>query len=720
MKLFPGITLALACIPTIVWGQPAGRDAGEVVYIVNGRSVALERSDSSRAFRVSAGRDADFQAAVERIPGFHLEPLSRYGLVLVRAPIGGTFEGFDTGIASVGAGDLVEAEMPVYQSGRIQMLLVNQFMVRFREFVDEAAARALIADDLGAEIVRDDEREKGRFAISFPGMSAEEALPIVNELNSNPLVREAYPEFVRIYPPRTGRLEDLQRAGIDDPEIVARVESGAQGASFFSSCTPATASSGASVPHDPYFSEQWALEHIAGGPAGGLAGADINVAPAWQSTKGAASVRIAIIDDGVETTHPDLMDKIELPGFDATYDPQSGVPADPNPLLPRDSHGTAVAGIAAAATNNMKGIAGVDWHAKIIPIRLGSTDPACMSDCSWITSADAERRSIEAAVELGANVLINSWTIDGTSQNYPGLEEAIHDALAAGHVVVFAAGNNTYWQTTQEEVAVSFPASLAASSSDSIVTGGLIAVSATNQWDEFKTHVNDQFVPPIHYEEPLWGSNRGPAVTVAAPGVRIYTTKTGGGYDYFCMTSAATPFVGGAAALLLSIYPNATSAEIKSWIEEGAHDLGANGFDFFYGYGRLDVLGALEAAAVQIDLEVESANEPIGWKENRRVWATVTRGGIPVVGLPVGLDIADASYLHVVSSLPQLTNASGIAEIVVRGNTLSSRSIDIAATAGTTTVSRPVKVPTLTGWTVIAFFTLVVVRMRFVRRLAQH
>jgi subtilisin family serine protease len=429
-------------------------------------------------------------------------------------------------------------------------------------------------------------------------------------------------------------------------------------------------------------------------------------------------VRIAIIDIGVATNHPDLASRIEMPGFDA-----SGI-GDPNPQNSQDFHGTAVAGIAAAVTDNMTGIAGVDWQAKIVPVRVGASDPQCGSDCPWATTEDAERRSIDAAVALGARVLVNSWTLDGAGSAYPGLEEAVEDAIAAGSVVIFAVGNNNITQTDPASLSVLFPANLTESGVHALVRDGVIAVSATNPWDEFKAHPLDPDMPSSHSIEPLWGSNRGSAVTVAAPGAKIVTTtltSTGNDYAYFCGTSAAAPFVGGAASLLLSVYPNASPAEIKSWIEKGAyHPLAAGNTNFrddFLGYGRLDIAGAFAEAAVAVTLEIQSPTVRIARNETRKVWVTVKRGGVPVVGLPVNLAAEHPNYLTVVSSLPILTNSLGVAEGIVQGKTLWRHTTQLEASAGTTKDSKPVQVPTVTAWGQFLIVLLIGLRLlRWTRR----
>jgi thermitase len=242
-------------------------------------------------------------------------------------------------------------------------------------------------------------------------------------------------------------------------------------------------------------------------------------------------VIIAILDEGVDASHPDLKDKIVDP-YDSVTDAQGQTPD------PWDGHGTACAGIAAAVTNNSLGVAGVGYKAKIMPVRIASTQAAGED---WVTTTEIIARGIDWAVEHGADVLSNSW---GGGDPDPYIEDAIKRGLSNGRkglgaVFVFAAGNHSG--------PVEWPANLSKSLA-------VMAISATNEWDELKTSTSKD-------GETWWGSNFGPEITVAAPGVHIVTTDMvgKGGYvdgDYFSGfngTSAATPHVAGVAALILSM-----------------------------------------------------------------------------------------------------------------------------------------------------------------------
>jgi subtilisin family serine protease len=196
------------------------------------------------------------------------------------------------------------------------------------------------------------------------------------------------------------------------------------------------------VPNDPLFPQQWSLSNS--GQTGGTAGADVAAVPAWDVSTGSPDIVIAIIDTGVDTTHPDLAGNIwtnpgEIPG--------NGVDDDGNGLVddvhgydffnldadPMDDngHGTHVAGLAAARGNDGAGIAGVAWNARILPLKFlgpdGTGPISAAIDC------------IEYAISKGARILNNSW---GGYDFSAALELAIQHANDAGALFVAAAGND--------------------------------------------------------------------------------------------------------------------------------------------------------------------------------------------------------------------------------------------------------------------------------------
>ncbi len=257
------------------------------------------------------------------------------------------------------------------------------------------------------------------------------------------------------------------------------------------------ASQASSTPNDPQFVAQWALDNT--GQGGGAFGSDIGAIPGWQKVKGDRDTVVAVIDTGVDTRHPDLArnlwsNKREANGKKNEDDDRDGyvdnvsgwnfVNDTPN-VNDDHGHGTAMAGIIAAETNNRQGIAGVMWQASLMPLKaLDSTGSGAISDVV---------EAIDFAVSHGAGVINCSFGTEAFSQS---LFDAINRASLSGVLVVTSAGNNG-WDLSQTPY---YPASYAASN--------LIAVAATNNNDLLATFSN-------------YGANN---VHVAAPGIDVLTT----------------------------------------------------------------------------------------------------------------------------------------------------------------------------------------------------
>ncbi|HID61228.1 MAG TPA: peptidase S8, partial [Anaerolineae bacterium] len=279
------------------------------------------------------------------------------------------------------------------------------------------------------------------------------------------------------------------------------------------------------TPNDAYFPSQWGLTKI-GAPQ------------AWDVTTGSSNLTIAIVDSGIDLDHPDLSGKIIL-GYD--YVNGDWYPDDDY------GHGTHVAGIAAAQTNNGLGVAGVSWGARLMALKV--LDAGGSGSYADVASA------VTYAADHGAKIINLSLGGDYDSQT---LHDAVTYAHNTGCVVAAATGNNNG--------PVLYPAKYAEA----------FAVAATDSNDVR-----------------AWFSNYGPEVDVAAPGVSIYSTYPGGGYTYMNGTSMATPYVAGLAALIWSEYSSYTNDQVEGRIEMTAVDLGAAGWDQYYGHGRIDAQAAL-------------------------------------------------------------------------------------------------------------------------------
>lgn len=286
------------------------------------------------------------------------------------------------------------------------------------------------------------------------------------------------------------------------------------------------------TPNDPYYPQQWGPRNIQ---------ADL----AWDKVSPAkrSGVTIAVLDTGVNLNHEDLQAGL-VPGYN--FINNNNTPTDGH------GHGTHVAGIAAAAVNNGKGIAGIAGGAKIMPVKV--MNDSGFGDYAGIING------IKYAVDHGADVISLSLGGPGFSR---AMQDAVDYAVSRGVSVVAASGNNNG--------PVAFPGNC-----EGVITVG--AVDSNNQRASF--------------------SNYGPEMDVAAPGVNIFSSYKGSASSYTSMsgTSMATPFVSGVAALVKAANPNLAPGEIAGIINQSATDLGAAGFDNYYGYGLVNAAKAVDLA----------------------------------------------------------------------------------------------------------------------------
>jgi subtilisin family serine protease len=305
------------------------------------------------------------------------------------------------------------------------------------------------------------------------------------------------------------------------------------------------------VPNDPHYAEQWHLSRI-------------RAPEAWDLFTGDDSIVIAVIDTGVDLDHPDLVGKLWI---NAGEIPDNNLDDDGNGYVddthgwdfvnsdadPQDDywHGTHVAGIATADTNNGQGVAGVAWGARIMPLKVLDS----RGDGSYADVASA----IVYAVDHGTMIL--NLSLGGEDYSHT-LVEAVNYARERGGLLAAAAGN--------ESGAVLYPAA----------NDGVLAVAATTRQDKR-----------------WYGSNHGPEIDIAAPGADIYNTTLNNSYASASGTSTATPQVSGLAALVWSAQPSLTNAEVARVITRTVRDLGQPGWDRYYGWGRIDAYQAASSVA---------------------------------------------------------------------------------------------------------------------------
>lgn len=342
------------------------------------------------------------------------------------------------------------------------------------------------------------------------------------------------------------------------------------------------------IPNDPFFNDQWALSKI-------------EAVNAWKTTCGSSQIVVAVIDTGADLNHEDIIgnyvqDSYRFNAIDSSNDPTDF-----------DGHGTLIAGLISAKGNNGRGIAGLTWDCKIMPIKIVE------SVLKGGGTIDVILRAVEWAIDHDAQVINMSWEWEAP---HPGLEKLFERAYAKNIVLVSSAGN--YYRDTTEPAKplIDYPAS----------NHRVIAVGAADGQDHRKTFQSK--------DGQCWGSNYGNELSVLAPGVLLLSTDvTGtngwnnqlggtiakilcinsslGPHDDYCTimggTSGATALVSGLAALLLSYNPQLSNNQVRDIIEQSAEkindytyniEIGHNNgsWNIETGYGRINVHRALQLA----------------------------------------------------------------------------------------------------------------------------
>ncbi len=321
-------------------------------------------------------------------------------------------------------------------------------------------------------------------------------------------------------------------------------------------------------PNDLYYGDQWAHTRMQS-PA------------AWDIITGTTTIVIAILDSGIDETHPDLAGKI-VAGYDTTVNPPD---ADPHDL---HGHGTHVAGIAAAVTNNGVGVAGMNWLARIMPVRVlneqGSGSNASITDgITWACDHDAK---------------VLSLSLGGPTRSQ-SMQDAINAAYADGCLVVAAMGNDN-------SSAVAYPAAYT----------NVVAVSATGPTDTKASYSSYGSHCDIAAPGGDMGYLHDPAgILSTMPTYGVWMTDHYGystSYDYLNGTSQATPYVSGLASLIWSVNSTLTPAQVQNIIQSTAVDLGATGWDQVYGWGRINALAAVQAAQATLGPDLELVKQAVG------------------------------------------------------------------------------------------------------------
>jgi len=334
------------------------------------------------------------------------------------------------------------------------------------------------------------------------------------------------------------------------------------------------------VPTDPLYPQQWHL-HNRGDGTGLKAGADVKAEQAWDFTRGKREIIVCVMDDGFDLGHPEFAapGKIVAPRDFGDSD------FDPSPGLSDDNHGTACAGVAIAEENSGGGV-GLAPNCSFMPVRTSG----------WLSDA-AIRDLFQYAIDNQSDVISCSWS--ASAWNFPLSTVAsamLHKAATQGRrngkgcVILFAAGNEDRPLNGVKDGQTSIQGFA--------LHPDVIAVGASNSLDKRSGY-----------------SNRGPELTLCAPsngspGRSIVTTDRRGGAGYssndytndFGGTSSATPLAAGLAALMLSVNPELTSAQVREIMMSTADKIDpengqyVNGHSPLYGHGRINAAKAVAQA----------------------------------------------------------------------------------------------------------------------------
>lgn len=456
--------------------------------------------------------------------------------------------------------------------------LKNQLIVTYDEAVQSteevngflrplSSADGSFAED--SELLADGIGESGTEAIALvtlkDGVSVEDA---IESVESEPGVICAEPNklYYLLEDDPGDLLDDTMEALANESDLVDAAddlfapETSGEGLEAFGVVPQATV-------NDPLASQQWWLKSP-------------NLFGAWDYVRTQGKVTVAVLDTTPHSTHPDLKDNLDMTHarsfIGTTSDSSVGerpiAKEPPNYLF---AHGSLVAGAVSARADNGRGIAGASYNAKVLPLNVFTmhegdsvtADSILIRAYQYLLS-DPDGNGKSVAKEL--NVRVVNMSLGGYGEKGVALERVIDAAYSQGILSVAAGGNGEVVNgILQDTTAPSWP-----SDYDKVLS--VVAIDSNNRHPDKFDH--------NQYKD------------IAAPGIDILTTSyRGEEYERADGTSLATPIVSGIAAMLFARHPSATPSEVRSAMTSSAIDLGAEGRDDYFGYGRVDARGAVGA-----------------------------------------------------------------------------------------------------------------------------
>ncbi len=289
-------------------------------------------------------------------------------------------------------------------------------------------------------------------------------------------------------------------------------------------------------------------------------------AAAWDIETGSSDIIVAVCDSGVDLDHPDLEDAL-ISGFNAASGQTQANGGDVDDV---NGHGTFVAGCAAAQGNNNRGVVGVGWDFRVMPIRVSNNSDGT-------ASAFAIQEGARWAAENGAHV-VNASFSGGTSASNQGVGRYLKER---GALLFWSSGNDgAYIEPNRPDY---------------------VLVGSTTSSDNRSGF-----------------SNYGPAVDVTAPGSSVRSTRRFGSYGNGSGTSYASPIAAGVGAMIFSANSELIADDVQDILYKSVDDLGASGRDDFYGRGRVNTFNAVQMAQTYVRptvLPVSSGFEDATWTD---------------------------------------------------------------------------------------------------------